>query len=188
MWLSKMIIINNEEALRVACQPVELVEASQLIEQLDRELEHANRLGRDGIGLAGIQCGIAKQVAIVRMSNVKLNLVNASIKSGYDLTMFEGEGCLSFPGRIENTMRYQEIHVIDNLVEPHSFIATGLTAVVIQHEIAHYNSDLFFDHKVIKTEPIKRLTNKTGPNDPCPCGKINEVSGKVFKYKRCCGR
>jgi len=32
--------------------------------------------------------------------------------------------------------------------------------------------------KTVKAQPV-RATNKTGPNDPCPCG-----SGK--KYKKCC--
>jgi peptide deformylase len=173
-----MIITNDEQALRAICQPVELQEATILIEALENELNYANRLGKSGIGLASIQTGVNKKCAIVRLPKISLNLVNAEIKQGYDKAFFEEEGCLSYPGIVENTIRYQELHVINNLVEPHSFIATGLLAVCVAHEIEHYNSTLFFDHKVPKQIPIVRQ-HKVGPNDPCICG-----SNK--KYKRCC--
>ncbi len=42
-------------------------------------------------------------------------------------------------------MRYREVYVVDNLVEPYSFIATGLLAVVIQHELDHLNGILLPD-------------------------------------------
>lgn len=182
-----MIIINNEEVLRRPCQLIELTEANDLIVQLENELAYANRLGKQGIGLAGLQVGLDKQVAIIRLPNVKLNLVNAVIKNGYDQVLFREEACLSFPGRVENTMRYQEVHVVNNLVEPHAFIATGLLAVCVQHEIGHYTSDLFFDHKAQQLNPVIKK-NKAKPNDPCPCGKIDPITHKILKYKRCCGR
>jgi len=164
-------------------------ETNPLIETLEQELAYANRVGRSGIGLAGIQVGLAKQIAIVRTDKVKLNLVNATIKNGYDASVFRDESCLSFPGRSEDTTRYQEVYVVGNLVEPHSFIATGLTAVICQHEIDHYSSKLFFDHKVAKIEPmVKKAFGKVGPNEPCPCGKFDPALGKVKKFKRCCGK
>ena len=92
--------------------------------------------------------------------------------------MFRDEGCLSFPGRVENTTRFQEIYVTNNLVYPHNFIATGLTSVVCQHEIDHLTGTLFMDRAAI-LPAIKK--NKIGPNDLCNCG-----SNK--KYKRCCMR
>jgi preprotein translocase subunit SecA len=33
----------------------------------------------------------------------------------------------------------------------------------------------------VKKAPVKRMADKVGRNDPCPCG-----SGK--KYKKCCGK
>ena len=56
-------------------------------------------------------------------------------------------------------------------------VATGLLAVVIQHEIDHLNSVLFMDHIAPKLDRIIKKI-KSGPNDMCPCG-----SGK--KYKKC---
>lgn len=175
-----MIITNNEAALRVMCEPVSLDEVGALVETLEKELEYANRLGKNGIGLAAPQIGIAKDIAIVRLPKVSFNLINARLVQGYDPAIFTDEGCLSFPGRLEDTMRYQEVVIANNLTEPHSFVATGFIAVVCQHELDHLSSTLFIDRKVAKPVPVVRVA-KVGPNEPCSCG-----SGK--KYKKCHGK
>lgn len=173
-----MLITNNEAALRVICEPVFLDEIGPLIEALEKELEYGNKIGRPGIGLAAPQIGIAKDIAIVRLPKISLNLVNAKLKEGFDPAVFEEEGCLSFPGRVENTIRFQEVYINNNLVEPYSLVASGLVAVVCQHELDHLNSTLFIDRKVPKITPIIKSKAKFGPNELCPCG-----SGK--KYKKC---
>lgn len=173
-----MIIINDEEALRIKCEDVLPDEVGGLISVLENELTEANRLGKGGIGLAAPQIGIAKRIAIIRLGNINIDLVNCRLEKGYDPALFKEEGCLSFPGRVENTTRFQEVYITDNLVYPHTFTATGLVAVVCQHELDHINSVLFMDHKVEKLAPKKK---KVGPNDPCMCGSSK-------KYKKCCGR
>lgn len=175
-----MIITNDEAALRVVCEPVSMDEVSSLIETLEKELEYANRLGKNGVGLAAPQIGIAKDIAIVRLPKMNFNLVNAKLKEGFDPAIFTDEGCLSFPGRVEDTTRFQEVYITNNLVEPFSFIAKGFVAVVCQHELDHLNSTLFMDRKIVKQPTIINKV-KVGPNEPCPCG-----SGK--KYKKCCGK
>jgi peptide deformylase len=173
-----MIITNNEAALRIKCTDATSDEVGTIIDQLERELEHSARLGRPGVGLAAPQCGIAKNVAIVRINNqYRVNLVNCKIERGYDKTIFKEEGCLSFPNRIENTMRYQEIYVKGNLQYPNNFIASGFVAVVCQHEIDHINGILLPDN-AIKQE-LKTKT-KIRPNDLCFCGS-------KIKFKRCHG-
>lgn len=171
-----MIIKNNEELLRVKCKDVLPEEVAELVSVLEKELDQSGKLGIPGIGLAAPQIGIAKNIAIVRLNNINFNLVNAKISKGFDQTIFRQEGCLSFPGRIEDTLRYQEIYVTNNLVYPHSFIASGLIAVACQHEIDHLNSSLFIDH-VAPIVQVKKV--KIGPNDPCVCGSKK-------KYKKCC--
>ena len=179
IWINKMIITFNEEALRVKCEAVLSEEAGTLIEILEQELNAANRLGKNGIGLAAPQIGIAKNIAIIRMgNNFKLNLVNSQLAAGYDPVLFQEEGCLSFPGRVENTTRFQEVHITGNLLEPYGFVATGFLAIACQHELDHLNSVLFMDHATPKIETVVKK-NKVGPNELCSCG-----SGK--KYKRCC--
>lgn len=172
-----MIITNNEDALRIKCQDVLPEEVGELIAVLEAELNNANRLGMSGIGLAAPQIGIGKNIAIIRIGNgLDLNLVNPKIVHGYDPTMFRSEGCLSFPGRTEDTTRFQEVHVVNNLVAPQSFVATGLLAVCIQHETDHFNSILFMDHALTKSSIVFRV----GRNDLCPCGSNR-------KFKKCCG-
>lgn len=175
-----MIITNNEDALRVKCDDATQEEAQSIVALLETELKESARLGRPGIGLAAPQIGIAKKVAIVRLDDVKIDLINCKVEMGFDPAVFKGEGCLSFPNKFEDTIRYQEIVVNDNLTYPHKFVATGITAVVCQHEIGHWNSDLFLDHLVPKQETVVVKT-KTRPNDPCVCH-----SGK--KFKKCCGK
>ena len=171
-----MIITNNEEALRVKCTNALPDEISPIIDRLDKELQYSAALGREGLGLAAVQIGIPKNVAIVRLENYRFNLANAKIRQGYDKAIFESEGCLSFPGRYERTMRFQEI-IVDNEVEPYSFIATGLLAVVCLHEIDHTDGILLPDIALKEIKTIKKLR----PNDLCNCGS-------KIKFKKCCGK
>lgn len=169
-----MIIRNNEDALRVRAEWATEEEVGGLIATLEKELYYSEYIGRAGVGLAASQIGHARQVAIVRLGEYKVDLVNCRIEKGYDKQIFRDEGCLSFPGRVEDTMRYQEIYVVNNLVYPHSFIASGLFAVVVQHEIDHMNGILLSDNAIPK---VKK--QKVGPNDLCLCGSNR-------KYKKCC--
>lgn len=173
-----MIIINNEELLRKPCEDVKPEEVAELLSILELELDNANKLGANGIGLAAPQIGIYKKIAIVRMGNpsMDINLINSRIEKGYDQQIFRSEGCLSFPGRVEDTMRYQECYIVDNLTYPNSFVVKGMLAVVVQHELDHINGVLLPDRAIVK---LTKNQVKVGPNDPCICG-----SNK--KYKKCC--
>lgn len=173
------MIITDEKILRQKCEDVKPEEIGELIELLERELSNSARLGNVGIGLAAPQINVHKNVAIVRVGDQKLNLINAKIVNQYDPAVFKNEGCLSLPGITEDTTRFQEIEVRDNLVFPHGIIATGLFSVVIQHELDHLNGIIFTDRaipKVISSQP-----KKVRPNDPCICGL-------KIKYKRCHGK
>lgn len=174
------MIITDENILRKPCTDVLSNEVGLLIATLENELNQANKQNNRGIGLAAPQCSIHKKAAIVRLGDgLNVNLVNCKIAKGYDKTIFETEGCLSYPGRFERTMRYQEIHVIDNMVEPKKFVATGLFAVAIQHELDHLNGILLPDLALSK--PILLDGKKIKPNDLCFCGKN-------LKYKKCHGK
>jgi peptide deformylase len=172
-----MIVVNNLDILRAPCSDASEAEVATLVETLEMELSRSARLGRPGIGLAAPQIALHKKAAIVRLNNnLNLNLINAEISKGYDEKMFRDEGCLSFPGVIENTMRFQEVFVVNNLVPPHNFIATGLLAVVIQHELDHLNGIVLADRALPKNP-----APKVKPNDPCPCGSMR-------KFKQCHGK
>lgn len=145
------MIISDIEVLR---RPVELVqpnEVEELRQLLEQGLAESAAQGRPGIGLACPQIGISKRMAIVRVpvgseviSLDLVNLFNKNIK-GYDLALFNGEGCLSFPDLTKRTQRYQEIYVQGNQGNPANFVATGLVAVAVQHEQDHLDNRLLID-------------------------------------------
>jgi len=169
------MIVTDEVELRKPNQEVLVEEVDELVSKLEQGLIFSRENNNPGIGLAAPQIGIHKKIAIIRLGQVQnmncdINLVNAKIAHKYKEQPFQ-EGCLSIPNKTITTNRAQEIHVTNNLVEPHSFIATGLLAVAVQHEIDHYNGILMIDRE------IKPKKNK--PNLPCNCN-----SGK--KAKVCC--
>lgn len=144
------MIITDENVLRVKCEPVLESEVEALRAQLEKGLDWAAKQGRAGVGLACPQIGIAKKMAIIRVDDFKIDLVNAEITNKYYPFEFDGEGCLSFPGRYEKTLRYREIVVEGNLVRPYRFIATGFVAVVILHELDHLDGILLPDVAIRK--------------------------------------
>jgi peptide deformylase len=144
------MIITDEALLRTPCGPVLPGEVVDIRQKLEAELKLSGDRGRPGIGLAGPQIGIFKKFAIIRVTGTNgkqynIDLVNARIANGYDEVIFRKEGCLSFPGKFVNTKRYMEILVVDNMVEPYSFIASGLLSCCCAHEIDHINGILLPD-------------------------------------------
>jgi peptide deformylase len=157
------VIITDESLLRPKCEDVLAEEVDDLRNKLERALDWSERRGHPGVGLACPQIGIAKRMAIVRVDKLKIDLVNAKITKRYHQFEFDGEGCLSFPGRYERTLRYEEVLVegllcnkrigsqdIKNLVQPYRFIAIGFVAVIIQHELNHLDGILLPDVAVVK--------------------------------------
>lgn len=140
------MIITDQNLLRQPCEPVQPDEIPELRKKLEYELKISGEMGRPGIGLAAPQIGINKKMAIVRINDFySVDLINISGYKGYDLIPFKNEGCLSFPDMYIDTVRYNEIYINDNFTEPHEFIATGLFAVAIQHELDHLNGVLLVD-------------------------------------------
>jgi peptide deformylase len=140
------MIITNESLLRVKCSDVLPDEIDSLRSKLQYALNWSEKNGLPGVGLAAPQIGIAKKMAIIRIDDkLVIDLVNAKIEDKKYPFIFEGEGCLSFPGRFEKTNRYREIVVGNNFVWPYRFIATEFLAVVILHELDHLNGVLLSD-------------------------------------------
>ena len=173
------MIITDTSKLREKNEKASAEEAQEVIRELERELVESEA---PGIGLAANQIGINKRIAIVRIKHENddgenLDLVNPVMVEQWGSFIHEGEGCLSMPGKQINTNRYREVFVKDDL-HPAGFIATGLAAVAIQHEIDHLENMLITD-RVAGRGKIKR-------NDPCPCGKTK--NGKPVKWKKCHGK
>ncbi len=157
------MIITDKKLLSQPCKETSLFEAREIIEKLEFEL---NSSKVKGIGLSANQIGIDSRVCIIRLKEA-INLVNPVIIQKYDLSIFEQEGCLSFPGASLITQRHAEI-VVRDLLHPAGIVAVGLEAVCMAHEIDHINGITMFDRAI----EIPKV------NDRCFCG-----SGK--KYKKC---
>lgn len=124
-------------------------ELSALIGVLEFELTHCPQ--KNGNGLSGIQVNIPLRVAIIRSKTTSLNLYNAKIVKAEQPFVFKGEGCLSFPNQFADTNRYNIINIVNGDGKDYKF--SGFDAVLVAHEIGHWDGDLYIDHKAeVKTK------------------------------------
>jgi len=188
-------IVKDINILKQISEPVSSVsEALDIIQKLESTLSKIY----NGIGLAAIQIGIPKRIAIISKDLFQykkpLYLINSKFIEGDNLFKFEDEGCLSFPGMKLTTNRYQQILIENNEIRDNNFELSKdvyyypltkedeiyfsrtnkLACIAIQHEMDHFDGKILPEYGT-KKEPIIKI----GRNDPCPCG-----SGK--KYKKCC--
>lgn len=107
-----------------------------------------------GVGLAAVQVGIGRQLAVVDTGEGLIKMVNPVITRRDGVETNE-EGCLSVPGACVNVKRARRIVVsfLDEHGEAKYLKAEGLLARAIQHEIDHLQGTLIIDY----LNPIKRL-------------------------------
>ncbi len=139
------MITQDIQTLRQVSEPFQGTdeELKALFECLEFELMTANRRG---VGLSAIQINIPSRVCIVRGST-QYNLYNAEITSRQQRYVFRFEGCLSIPNVTEATQRYNLIEVKNGNGE--KFKVSGFDAVVIQHELDHWDGVVFTDRKAL---------------------------------------
>ena len=105
----------------------------------------------NGVGLAGVQIGVLKQVIVIDTGEPgeKLVLINPEIvaSSGEQKTP---EGCLSLPGRCGIVERPEEVTIraLDRTGEEYTKTGTGLLAKAFCHEIDHLSGILFTDKMI----------------------------------------
>lgn len=152
------MIVTNIDKLKVECKDASIMEAPAIILKLEEALKNSPT---PGIGLAANQIGIKLKIAIIRIGRTKIDLVNPKITKSYDLSEFENEGCLSFPGQNILTKRYNEI-VVQGLLNPMGIICVGLEAVAVQHELNHVYGEVMFDYKIRRPKPKEECWCKSG--------------------------
>jgi peptide deformylase len=106
-----------------------------------------------GIGLAAIQVGVPKRVAVIDLdpggpNSQPIYLVNPKIVAASDEQAVKNEGCLSVPDFWEDVSRPSRLTVeyTDEKGRTQTLEADGLLATCLQHEIDHINGLLFIDH------------------------------------------
>jgi len=107
----------------------------------------------NGIGLAAIQVGVPKSVAVIDLDpggpkSMPVYLVNPRIVEASEEQSTYHEGCLSVPEIWEDVDRPARLTVefTDEKGRRQTIKADGLLATCLQHEIDHINGLLFIDH------------------------------------------
>lgn len=110
-----------------------------------------------GVGLAAVQIGIGKQLAVIDVGEGLIKMVNPVIVRRDGIETQE-EGCLSCPG-VSVKVKRAKIIVVQYLNENGDLMelkASGLLARAVQHELDHLKGKLIVDY----LSPIKRLFNR----------------------------
>ena len=144
------IIKLPDKRLRLVSEPVKRIDASlrKLVEDMFETLYAA-----PGIGLAGIQVGVAKRVIIMDLSKKDDTrkpevFINPAVTWASEEKSTYEEGCLSIPEYYEEVERPAVVKVkyLDLDGKAREVEASGLLATCLQHEIDHLNGILFIDH------------------------------------------
>lgn len=137
-----------------------LRQKSTKVEKFDEELHQALdamypiMINTNGIGLAGIQVAIAKEILILNIPNEDgeqskdnlIEMINPVLSNKNGETTYQ-EGCLSVPDFYEDINRFESISVNyqDRDGNTKFLEADGLLSIAIQHEYDHLNGILFID-------------------------------------------
>jgi len=159
--MSKLKILEfPDPRLRTIAEPVDQVDDSirTLIDDMFETMYDA-----PGIGLAATQVNVHKRVVTIDLSEDQsepLALINPEYTVLDDTLEEMQEGCLSVPGFYDNVTRPQQIQVtsLDRNGNEQNFVADGLLAVCIQHELDHLNGKLFVDY--LSTLKRNRIRSK----------------------------
>ncbi len=152
---------------------------SAAVEQVDDDLRRLldamleTMYEAPGIGLAGIQVGVAKRIITIDTSRDEdprkpLYLINPEILTLSDDRSTYEEGCLSIPDYFAEIERPATVRVryVDYDGKQQELQADGLLATVIQHEIDHLNGVLFVDYlSKLKRDLVIRKFAKAARQD-----------------------
>lgn len=112
----------------------------------------------DGVGIAAPQTGTRKRVIIVQTKSGPQAFINPKIISTSLRTVENEEGCLSVPGVFGIVKRHRSVKLKAHDRQGNKVMikASGLEAIIYQHEIDHLDGILFID-KVQKFTSPPRL-------------------------------
>ena len=150
--------------LKLVSQPVPEVDKS-LRRFMDDMVQ--TMYAENGIGLAAIQVGVPKRLAVIDLdpggpNSKQLYIINPRIvEASGELSTFH-EGCLSVPEVWDDVKRPARLTVeyTDEHDAKQTVTADGLFATCLQHEIDHLNGRLFIDHlsKLKRDRVLKKFT------------------------------
>ncbi len=156
------IVLYGNPILRQDCEDIDISDDG--LEKLSKDMVKTMYKG-DGIGLAGPQVGLKKNIFVVESGKGPLTIVNPDIIYRSKNKKKRTEGCLSLPGVRVKVKRSTEIEVKGYLVEQKKYVkikAQGLLARSIQHEFDHLQGTLIIDYLSFwkKKKVIRKLKKR----------------------------
>lgn len=129
-----------------------------------------------GVGLAAPQVAVNKRIIVydAQAADPEADpekkefdaLINPEIIAASGSLVSENEGCLSVEDYTANVKRFEHVTVraMDIKGNPVEFTASGIKAIIMQHEIDHLNGILFIDRiSALKRAMYKKkITRKKG--------------------------
>lgn len=112
----------------------------------------------NGCGLAGPQVGVVKNVVVLDVNNMKIELINPKITYQSKETEVDVEGCLS----VDNISGYVErphqvtVKALDRYGNEFTLTGEGYLARAICHECDHLQGILFTDKMIKPYVPSKK--------------------------------
>ncbi|HBL84018.1 MAG: peptide deformylase [Clostridiales bacterium GWF2_38_85] len=140
------IVLDDDQIMRKKSKPVDKITPRilQLLDDMKETLDDAN-----GAGLAAVQVGVLRRVALVYDEDKYIELINPEIIET-EGKQEDIEGCLSCPGKWGYTNRPMKVKIRamnrNGEIETHE--GKGLTARAFCHEIDHLDGILFYDNAV----------------------------------------
>ena len=133
-----LVYPKDKEILTSKSEEVENIEnVKELIQDLKDTLDNTER----GCSISAIQIGVSKRVCIIKPEpNKSFAMINPVIKKKKGTCLFN-EGCLSAPEASKVVQRANRVTVefINENGERQRITRGGLTAIIIQHELDHFD-------------------------------------------------
>jgi peptide deformylase len=145
--MEREILLYPDPRLEARSEPVTQFDAS--LERLAQDLIDTLHANPPGAGLSAPQIGELKRVLVMDLSEDGSEpeiYVNPRIRRRRGLGLIE-EGCLSIPGVMLRRFRYIQVEVeaVDLSGQPFERTLDGAKAVILQHELEHFEGRLLVD-------------------------------------------
>lgn len=142
------LVQHPHPALKVKSNPVTQFNNSDL-ENIIQEMTVIMKQ-EHGIGLAANQVNLTKRIFIMQANAEQpvYVFINPEVTPIIEDKIQYDEGCLSFPGIVQNRTRYSNVHVKWQNLQGEFLEKNfdGLEAICIQHENDHINGITFIHH------------------------------------------
>jgi peptide deformylase len=155
----------QELTLKIFPDPILRKKASKILRVTHQEKEILAEMAKvmylsQGVGLAALQVGIDKQLAVIDIGNGLISLINPVMIKKAGAEILE-EGCLSVPDICVKVRRAKSVTVnfLDETGNARQLHADGLLARALQHELDHLAGVLIIDY----LNPIKKMLLKRRP-------------------------